>query len=290
MVVPTQTTGNYPNLLVQTGKAGNTVLLNRDNLGGYNATDNVVQETDLIASFGTWSSPAYWNGTVYYAGQLDNLIASPLANGQLSTTPTRSSETYAWPGATPAISANGSTQGIVWTIDSSAYSTSGPAVLAAHNASNVATTLYSSNTNLSRDNPGPAVKFTPPTIVNGKVYVATANQLSVYGLLAGVQQAATPVLTPGTSPSMAASQYQLPIAPRVRRSTTRRTELRRPPRRHNTRVPSRSARRRPSMLSPAQAIILSAKWRRRHIQTSPKRVRRLSVWWGRTDGAIRKHQ
>ncbi len=198
MVVPTQTTGNYPNLLVQTGKAGNTVLLNRDNLGGYNATDNVVQETDLIASFGTWSSPAYWNGTVYYAGQLDNLIASPLANGQLSTTPTRSSETYAWPGATPAISANGSTQGIVWTIDSSAYSTSGPAVLAAHNASNVATTLYSSNTNLSRDNPGPAVKFTPPTIVNGKVYVATANQLSVYGLLAGVQQAATPVLTPGT--------------------------------------------------------------------------------------------
>ncbi len=198
MVLPTQTTGSYPNLLVQTGKAGNTVLLNRENLGGYNATDNVVQETNLLGSFGVWSSPAYWNGTVYYAAQNDNLIASPLANGQLSTTPPRSSETYAWPGATPSISANGSTQGIAWTIDSSAYTTSGPAVLAAHNAGNVATTLYSSNTNLSRDNPGPAVKFTPPTIVNGKVYVATATQLSVYGLLAGTQQAATPVLTPGT--------------------------------------------------------------------------------------------
>ncbi len=57
MVLPTQTTGSYPNLLVQTGKAGNTVVLNRENLGGYNTTDNVVQETNLIASFGAWSSP-----------------------------------------------------------------------------------------------------------------------------------------------------------------------------------------------------------------------------------------
>ncbi len=86
----------------------------------------------------------------------------------------------------------------MWTIDASAYSTSGAAILAAHNASNVATTLYSSSTNASRDNAGPAVKFTVPTIANGKVYVGTANQVSVYGLLAGTQQAATPVLTPGT--------------------------------------------------------------------------------------------
>jgi len=199
MVVPTQTTGSYPNLLVQTGKAGTTVLLNRENLGGYNSTDNVVQETSAIARFGNYTTPAYWDGNLYYAGQNNPLGAFPLTNGQLATTGTSSSsETYAWPGPSPSISANGTTQGIVWTIDASEYSTSGPAVLAAHNASNVATTLYSSNTNLSRDNPGPAVKFTVPTIVNGKVYIGTANQLSVYGLLAGTQQAATPVLTPGT--------------------------------------------------------------------------------------------
>ena len=198
MVLPDQVSGNYPHLLIHTGKYGITYLVNRDSLGGYNSTDRVVQETAAPAPIGAWSSPAYWNGMVYYAGRGIALSGFPLINGLLSLTPTQSSEIFQWPGATPSISANGSTQGIAWTIDSSAYSASGPSVLAAHNASNVATTLYSSDTNLSRDNPGPAVKFTVPMIANGKVYVGTTNQVSVYGLLAGTQQAATPVLTPGT--------------------------------------------------------------------------------------------
>jgi len=199
VVLPTQTTGSYPHLLVQSGKGSPTYLVNRDSMGGYNSTDNVVQANGQIARFGNYTTPAYWNGTVYYAAAGNPLGAFPLANSQLPTTAaSSSSETYTWPGLNPSISANGTTQGIVWTIDSSAYSTSGPAVLAAHNASNVATTLYSSSTNASRDNPGPAVKFTVPTVVNGKVYVGTANQVSVYGLLAGESQAATPVLTPGT--------------------------------------------------------------------------------------------
>ena len=71
----------------------------------------------------------------------------------------------------------------MWDVLSSAYNSSGPAVLLAHNATNVASTLYSSNQNLSRDNPGQATKFVVPTVVNGKVYVGTANFLSVFGLL-----------------------------------------------------------------------------------------------------------
>ncbi|HEX3472452.1 MAG TPA: chitobiase/beta-hexosaminidase C-terminal domain-containing protein, partial [Silvibacterium sp.] len=199
LVLPTQSSGNYPHLLVQTGKYGVTVLVNRDGMGGYNSTDNVVQETSVMARFGNYTTPTFWNGILYYAAGNNPLSSFPLTNGQLATTATSfSSETYAWPGSSPSISANGAAQGIVWTIDSSAYSTSGSGVLAAHNASNVAATLYSSSTNASRDNPGPAVKFTVPTIANGKVYVGTANQVSVYGLLAGAQQAATPVITPGT--------------------------------------------------------------------------------------------
>jgi hypothetical protein len=68
----------------------------------------------------------------------------------------------------------------------------------AHDALNVATLLYSSNQNLSRDNPGPAVKFVVPTAVNGKVYVAAEYQVSVYGLLNGQQQTAAPVINPGS--------------------------------------------------------------------------------------------
>ena len=198
MILPTQTTGSHPHLLVQTGKSGTLYLLDRDNLGGYHTTDTVVQSsTNAVPPL--WSSPAYWNGTVYYAGQGDHLKAFPLVNGLLTIpAPTASVETYEFPGAIPSISANGNTQGIAWTIDASAYADKGPAILAAHNASNVATTLYSSTTNAARDGAGPSVKFTVPTIVNGKVYVGTANQLDVYGLLSGATQTAMPSFSPGS--------------------------------------------------------------------------------------------
>jgi hypothetical protein len=199
MLIPTQTTGNYPHLMVQVGKEGHLYLINRDQMGGYHTTDAVVQELLWsVGVLGSWSTAAYWNGTVYYWGRNDTLKCFALANGLLSTTPTTSSETYGYPGSTPSISANGNTQGIVWSIDSEAYTSGGQALLQAHDASNCASTLYSSSTNASRDNPGVAVKFTTPTVINGKVYVGTANQLSVFGLLGATQQAATPVISPGS--------------------------------------------------------------------------------------------
>jgi LysM repeat protein len=241
MLVPTQTTGSYPYLLVQTGKSGIAYLLNRQNLGGYNtAGDKVVQElTGAVGDTGAWSTPAYWNGTVYYWGQVDTLKAFPLVNGLLTGPTAISSEKYGYPGANPVVSANGSTQGIVWSLETDGYMDSGPSVLMAHNAANISTTLYSSNTNLSRDNPGFAVKFTVPTVANGKVYVGTQSQLSVYGLLNGQQLASDPVLSPGaetfsgniavsitdatpgatiyytldgSTPSVASSEYTTPIA------------------------------------------------------------------------------
>jgi hypothetical protein len=56
-------------------------------------------------------------------------------------------------------------------------------VLYAYDAQNLGTLLYSSNQNATRDKLGPAVKFSVPTISNGKTYVATSNQLDVMGLL-----------------------------------------------------------------------------------------------------------
>ncbi len=199
MILPTQTTGKYPHLAVQTGKPGSLFLLNRDNLGGYNTTtDQVVQVLpNAVGVTGAWSTGAYWNGTVYYWGRIDHLKAFQLVNGLLSTTPTESTEEVAFPGSTPSISANGTTQGIVWTIDSESFGF-GPAVLEAHDASNVSTTLYSSADMPARDTPGIAVKFTTPTIANGKVYVGTGGEVDIYGLLNSVTRTPAPTFSPGS--------------------------------------------------------------------------------------------
>ena len=175
-------------------------------MGGYNSSnDAIVQEIPPAPSSsgyqinGIWGRPAYWNGNVYFWGRGDNLTAFSFANGRLSPTPTsRSAETGGHPAAVPAVSASGNTGAIVWSIETSSYSVQGPAVLRAHDAQNVATLLYSSDQNLSRDNPGPAVKFVVPTVVNGKVYVAAEYQVSVYGPLNGQQQTAAPVINPGS--------------------------------------------------------------------------------------------
>jgi hypothetical protein len=209
LILPNQTVGSYPHLLVQEGKSGCLYLLNRDNLGGYRSIaspptcggDQVVQELGWpVGNTGTWSMPAYWNGTIYYWGVNDTLKAFPLVNGLITGPSAVSSEGYGYPGSNPTISANGNTNGIVWSIDSEAYSDdpAGPSLLQAHDATNVANTLYSSSANLSRDNPGIAVKFTVPTVANGKVYVGAQGQVSTYGLLNGEQTAAPPVLIPGS--------------------------------------------------------------------------------------------
>ena len=176
---------------------------------------------------GAYSSPAYWNGNVYYWGQYDYLKSFALVSGLLTQSSSTSNEEYTYRGATLSISANGSTQGRAWTIDASAFGTAGPAILQAHDANNVATTLYSSATNTARDSAGPAVRFALPTIANGKVYVGAANELDFYGLLnASTRQARLPSL-PVRNCSSALSASRSPMFLRTPRSTTQRTERRR---------------------------------------------------------------
>jgi len=154
-------------------------------MGQYNPNNNdqIVQFLPYAVG-GMWSMPAYWNHNVYFVGSDDVIKAFSLSNGLLSTAPTSEGPNLLqFPGATPSVSANGARNGIVWVIESDAYNTNGPSVLRAYPATNVSSELYDSSQGLARDNPGPAVKFTVPTVANGKVYVGAQSQLSVYGLL-----------------------------------------------------------------------------------------------------------
>lgn len=146
-----------------------------------------MQDLPGAINFLNWTTPAYWRGNVYYASHDDNLKTFALTNGLLSTAPVAtSSETLGFPGASPSVSADGPSNGVVWAIDASTSegaSSAGPAVLRAYDATNVSHELYNSTQAGARDTLGPAVRFTLPTIIGGKVYVGTATELDVFGLL-----------------------------------------------------------------------------------------------------------
>jgi hypothetical protein len=191
LLLPDSAGGAVP-LAVAGSQAGSLYLVNRNTLGGFNGPngpDKVVQTLSFDGSiFGT---PAYWagNNTVYLAAAGDNLRALPLISGTLSspscsTSPSScSTDTFPLFGASPVISSNGTNfnSGIVWALDTSGYATSSPAILHAYKATNLANELYVSPSN-GTGTAGLAVKFAVPTVANGKVYVGTQNELSVFGL------------------------------------------------------------------------------------------------------------
>ncbi len=169
----------HPHLMVGAGKAGTLHLVDRDNMGHFNSTNDnqIVQEVPGAIS-GAWSTPAYFNNHIYYQGSGDVMRAFLITNGVIVPTPTSISGTsFSALGGTPFISANGTNNGIVWTIQSDGN----PAVLHAYNASNLAQELYNSSQNPGRDNPGAAIKMTAPIAVNGKVFIGTQYALSVFG-------------------------------------------------------------------------------------------------------------
>jgi hypothetical protein len=176
----------------------------------------VVQEISgaISASFMT---PAFYNNTLYFGGSGDNLKAFSISNAVIDATPVSSPEAFSSPGTQPSISSNGAdtTTGIVWSIDSSG-------ILRALQATNVATELYNSNQNSTRDALGTGVKFSVPTVANGKVYCGTQNSLVVYGLLPvslagtvtlqGCPTAAFP-LTFTFTPTVSGAAFELPATP-----------------------------------------------------------------------------
>jgi hypothetical protein len=189
MVLPDQL-GTYPHLMITGGKPQYAYLINRDQMTTdnqhYNAggsSDKVLQTMSLGgASFGT---PAYYKGQIYYIGNHDAIRAYIVSNATLipDRPGTFGSRVFNFPGATPSISANGNTNGIAWALQNAS-----PAVLVAWNATNLSTELYNSAQSGARDQLANPVKFTVPTVANGKVYVGAQYTLSVFGLLGGALQ------------------------------------------------------------------------------------------------------
>jgi hypothetical protein len=184
MLLPDQTDagGVTRHLAVGAGKDTNIYVVNRDNMGKFNASSNnaVYQEIPNALSGGAFSMAALFNNTVYYAGVGDHLKAFPITNALLATSPaSQSANTFAYPGSTPSVSSNGSQSGIVWAIENQ----NGAGVLHAYDPTNIPTELYDSNQAANgRDNFSDN-KFVTPTIANGKVFVGTQNSVAVFGLL-----------------------------------------------------------------------------------------------------------
>lgn len=170
------------NLVIAFGKQGMVYLMDRSNLGKYSPLGNQVLQTLPAGTVPTaHSTPAYWQNNVYVSGVSDYLKSFLLSNALLSTSPTsQSPTTYPYPGATPTVSANGNVNGIVWAISAISANI---AQLHAYDAANVSRELYNTGQNTTRDQPGQMVKFSVPTVANGKVYVGTQTELDVYGLL-----------------------------------------------------------------------------------------------------------
>ena len=168
------------NLAVGAGKDGNLYVVNRNNMGKWNAnSNNVYQELAGAVSNGVWGVPAYFNSTVYYCDQGSTLKSFSISNGKLATTPVHTGASFTYPGVLPSVSANGTSNGIVWAIENS-----GTAVLHAFAANDLTQELYNSNQAVnSRDHFGGGNKFITPMIADGKVFAATPNSVAVFGLL-----------------------------------------------------------------------------------------------------------
>ena len=198
--------GSPKYLLTQVGKEGTVYLIDRTNMGQFNSANNSqILQTFSGPLYGLWGTPALWHNNLYVGGQYDavrQFVYTPGAVQFSATVASQSPTAFGYPGTTPSVSSQSSTHAIVWAIDSSLYgyaspnagvncstiplpaACSGPAILHAYNAGNLAQEYWNSTQSPNnRDRAGNAVKFVPPTIANGKVYVGTRTEVDVYGLL-----------------------------------------------------------------------------------------------------------
>jgi hypothetical protein len=182
LILPDQP-GPYPHLLATAGKDERLFILNRDSLGHQQAGD--AGAVQVIQNFGgqLFAGGTYWNGNLYIQAVDDFPQQFPLENGTAQS-PILAALQTGFPNVVPSVSANGTSNAILWAVQTDAYNMAGPAVLHAFDATNVANELYNSGQAPAlRDQAGPAVKFVVPMIANGKVYVGTDGEVDVYGLL-----------------------------------------------------------------------------------------------------------
>jgi hypothetical protein len=148
-------------------------------MGKFSATANAVYQQISGLGGGVYSKPSYFNGTVYYGPVGGTLKAFPVSSAKLAASASsQSSAHFAYPGATPSISANGVSNGIVWAVENGSTG-----VLHAYDAGNLASELYNSNQAANSRDHFVDNKFITAMVANGKVVVGTPNSVAVFGLL-----------------------------------------------------------------------------------------------------------
>jgi fibronectin type 3 domain-containing protein len=190
LLLPDQTGGTHPHLLVGGGKGAVLYVLDRDNLGGLNTPDNAVQEIPEIGGHWLFVTPAYFNGNIYYSasgGPLEQRAVGfdPNTGNYVAPTPITSTKVYNGKGSGVFISASGNNNGIVWIANGNGVD--------AYNAANVSgNPIFSGRSTVPSGNVSTQnTKFSLPTVANGKVYYSAFNAatntgyLFVSGLLGG---------------------------------------------------------------------------------------------------------
>ena len=191
----------HPHLIVAAGKQGKIYVVDRDNLGKFNAVDDNVlnavpdgtgHKTPPVQLGGSVSTPSYFNGRLYWVSGFNSRALSYRINsdGTLTIMSSTGSTFFGYLPGSLSVSANGTSNGIVWVPDRNTNA------LRAFDSATLSTELWNSGQQPA-DAAGALVKFAAPTVANGKVYVGTTNGLVVYGLTP------PPVLAP-SAPVLAA--------------------------------------------------------------------------------------
>lgn len=182
MILPDQSygTANTLNLAVGAGKDGNLYVVNRNSMGKFSPTsNNVYQELPGAVPNGVFGVPAYFDNKVFYCDVNATLKSFRISNGKLSATPVQTGASFTYPGVLPSVSAEGTSNGIVWAIENT-----GIAVLHAFAANDLTRELYNSDqASGGRDHFGSGNKFITPMVADGRVFAATTNGVAMFGLL-----------------------------------------------------------------------------------------------------------
>ena len=180
--------GKPRRLVAAAAKDRNIYLLDRNAMGKFNpqGNQNIYQELRQALKGTVYrGQPAYFDGRLYCSSVDDFLYEFRFVDARLLEEPiSHTPKKFVYPGAAPAISANGSQNAIVWAVENGKGNQPGPAVLHAYDASDLARELYNSGqTHTERDYFGTGNKFITPMIAHGKVYVGTTDGVGVFGLL-----------------------------------------------------------------------------------------------------------
>ncbi len=177
LILPPQA-GPYPDEMIAMGKEGTIYLLNRDQMGTICSTctggdAQIIQEIPQGA--GTeGGNPSFWNNTLYFTPAHSHLYAYPVQNGMLVVPATQSPLSMAGAGHS-FITANGTSNGILWTMNGN--------TLFALDAVTLKTLYNTSQAPNYRDRLPPLTHFPQPIAGSGKIFIGTRTSLVTYGLL-----------------------------------------------------------------------------------------------------------